>query len=343
MLENARFKDRKALVEYDLNMELFNSYDFKVIDIIAVRNVYILITDKGNKILKKLNYGIDELEFIYSGLEYAKNNSFHRVFNFVTTKEGKSYVLWGKNIYCVMDLINGRESEYFNPIDVHIASKGLGELHKACEGFRYDNKIRYTCGKTIDNFKRRLEEMDLFISISKITEEKNEFDTIFLENVSYYKSQMEESIRFLEKSSFYKLCSQEDKIVLCHNDLAHHNILIKEDEAYFVDFDYSVIDLRVHDLCNFINKVGKGSAYDIEKAKLIIQDYCVENELSDKELQVLYGLLMFPQDFYIICKDYYTRKKDWNYEMFLDRLIKKNDFKDDRREFLEKFKDDILN
>jgi CotS family spore coat protein len=343
MLENVRFKDKKALAEYDLNIDLFNFYDFKIIDIIAVRKVYILITDKGNKILKKLNYGIDELEFIHSGLEYAKNNSFQRVFNFVMTREGKPYVLWGKNVYCVMDLINGRESEYANPIDVHIASKGLGQLHKACEGFRYNNKTRYTCGKTIDNFKRRLQEMDLFKNIARITEDKNEFDTIFLDNVNYYKTQMEESIRLLEGSSFYKLCSQEDKIVLCHNDLAHHNILIKEEEAYFVDFDYSIIDLRVHDLCNFINKVGKGSAYDIEEAKSIINDYCMHNELSGKELQVLYGLLMFPQDVYTICKDYYTRKKDWEYGMFLDRLIKKNDFKEDRREFLEKFKDDILN
>lgn len=343
MLENVRFKDKKALAEYDLNIDLFSNYDFRIIDIIAVRKVYILITDKGNKILKKLNYGTGEVEFIYSGLEYAKNNGFNRVFNLVLTKEGKPYLTFGKNIYCVMDLIDGRESEYANPIDVHIASRGLGELHKACEGFRYNNKTRYTCGKTIDNFKRRLQEMELFKNIARITEDKNEFDMIFLDNVNYYKTQMEESIKFLENSSFYKLCSQEDKIVLCHNDLAHHNILIKEDEAYFVDFDYSTIDLRVNDLCNFINKVGKGSAYDIEESKQILKDYREYNELSEKELQVLYGLLMFPQDIYNISKDYYTRKKDWDYNMFLDRLIKKNDFKEDKREFLQNFKDKILN
>jgi len=45
--------------------------------------------------------------------------------------------------------------------------------------------------------------------------------------------------------------------------------------------------------------------------------------------------LRFPEDFYSISKDYYSRRKDWDEEVFLDRIIKKVEFKDDREEFLE--------
>lgn len=342
MLENARYKDKKALVQYDLSIDIFKNYNFNLEDIIPVRKVFILITDQGNKILKKVDYDAKELEFIYSGLEYIKNNSFNRVFDFILTNEGKPYLIWNENIYFVMNLIEGRESEYSNPLDIITASKGIGELHKACEGFRHENKTRFTCGKTIENFKRKLQEMELFKNIAMLTEVKSEFDEIFLENYNYYVNQIEDSIKVLEKSSFYKLCSQEDKIVLCHHDLAHHNILIKDEEAYFVDFDYSVIDLKVHDLCNFMNKVEKRVAYDIEKSKLIIDNYCLNNELSKNELEVLYGMLIFPQDIYNILKEYYTRIKEWDYSIFLDKLIKKNDFKEDREEFLELFKNKII-
>ncbi|QGU94099.1 CotS family spore coat protein [Clostridium bovifaecis] len=342
MLENIRFKDKKALIRYDLNISIFKNYDFIVEDLIPVRKVFILITNKGNKILKRLNYGVEELKFIHGGISYIRGHSFDRIFNFYLTKEGKPYVIWKKDIYCVMDLIEARESEYTNPIDVDMASKGLGELHKASEGFRYKDKIRYACGNTIDDFKRKIQEMELFRSIALLGEDRTEFDNIFLENVDYYKEQIKESIKVLDKSSFYKLCSQEDKVVLCHHDLAHHNILIKNEEAYFVDFDYSIIDLKVHDLCNFINKVEKGSAYDIEKANSIIEGYCINNELNKKELEVLYGMLIFPQDFYIISKEYYTRTKEWEYDIFLEKLIKKNDLKEDRREFLEEFKANLV-
>jgi CotS family spore coat protein len=338
MLENIRFKDKKALIQYDLNINIFKNYNFIVEDAIPVRKVFILVTDKGNKILKRLNYGIESLEFIQKGVDYIKKHSFDRVFNYEITKEGKAYVIWKKHIYTIMDLIEARESEYSNPIDVSIASKGLGELHKASEGFKYKNKIRYACGNTINSFKRKLEEMELFKNIAILGENKTEFDNIFLENSNYYKKQIEESIKILEKSNFYKLCSEEDKVVLCHHDLAHHNILIKNEEAYFVDFDYSIIDLKVHDLCNFINKVEKCSAYGMENTNRIIENYCANNDIDKKELEVLYGMLVFPQDFYNISKAYYTRTKDWNYDMFLEKLIKKNDFKEDREEFLEKFR-----
>lgn len=342
MLEDVRYKDKKALIKYDLNIDMLKNYNFIVEDVIPVRKVFILITNEGNKVLKRLDYGVDNIEYIYEAMNYIRKHSFYRVFNFQLTKGNKPYVIWGNEMYCVTDLIEARESEYTNPIDVNIAARGIGELHKASEGFRYKNKIRYNCGNTIKSFKRKLQEMDLFRNIAVIGEDKTEFDDIFLKNVDFYKDQIEDSIKVLEKSNFYKLCGEEDKVVLCHHDLAHHNILIKDDEAYFVDFDYSIIDLKVHDLCNFINKVEKISSYDIENAKSIIENYCVHNELNNKELQVLYGLLIFPQDFYNVVKGYYTRTKDWEYGVFLDKLIKKNDFKEDRVEFLEKFRENIL-
>ncbi|MCY6369885.1 CotS family spore coat protein [Clostridium ganghwense] len=338
MLKNSRFKDKQYLMQYDLNVDIFENYDFKVEDIIPVRKVFIIITDKGNKILKKIDYDIDDLQFINSGIEYIRKNGFTRIFNFEKTKDDRIYVNYNKKIYYVMDLIEGRESEYSNPIDVITASKGLGELHKACEGFSSRNKERYFCGNTLDSFERKLQEMDLFKNIASLSEEKNEFDEIFLNNIEYYKKQMETSIKVLEKSYFYKLCSEEDKKVLCHHDLAHHNILIRDNKAYFVDFDYSIIDLKVHDLCNFISKVEKKVGFDIEKANLIINNYCLFNELDKKELEVLYGMLSFPQDFYTLIKEYYTRTKNWEYGTFLTKLIKKTEFKEDKKEFLEKFK-----
>ncbi|MCY6485584.1 CotS family spore coat protein [Clostridium aestuarii] len=341
MLQNVKIRDKKELVKYNLCVNIFKRFNFKVEDVIPVRKVFILITDQGNKILKKINYDIDELEFIYAGIKYIRNNGFDRVFEYTLTKDNKIYTICNKDLYCVMDLIEGRESEYSNPIDIAIASQGLGELHKACEGFRYNGKTRCVYGNTIDSFKRKLYEMELFKNIASLSEKKSEFDDIFLDNVDYYKDKIKDSINILEKSSFYKLCSQEDKKILCHHDLAHHNILIKEDKSYFVDFDYCIIDLKVHDLCNFINKAEKKSAYDIEFTNTIIENYCMYNELNKKELEVLYGMLTFPQDFYTISKQYYTRTKEWEYKVFLQRLIKKNEFKEDKEEFLKKFKDNI--
>jgi CotS family spore coat protein len=335
-IADIRYSEKRYLSKFDLYVDLFDRFDLRVTDLVPVRSVFILFTDKGKKILKKVDYSIDDLKFIYSAIKYIKND-FPRVMDFVKTRDGEIYTVWKGELYCILDVIEGRECEFSNPIDIEIAAKGIAELHLASEGFRWDLKDKVTLGRTIDIFERKLEEIKFFKSLANFHEIKHDFDRIFLENVDYYLKEIKDSIEILKASSYLKLCSEEDKIILCHHDLAHHNILINNEEAYFIDFDYSIIDLKVHDLCNFINKAIKNFAFDIEKANAILNTYCTYNTLDDREKEVLYGMLKFPEDFYSISKDYYSKRKDWEEEVFVDRLIKKVEFKEDRDDFLTDF------
>lgn len=327
-----RYSDKQCLAEYDLDAELFDKFGLKINNVIPIRNVFILCTDNGNKILKKIDYSVEEVQFIYEATEYIKRK-LNRVSNFDKTIDGQIFCEFKGGIYCIMPLVTGRECEFTNPVDLSIVASGLGELHSASEGFRFPELNKYVCGKLIDTFKRRYEEMLFFKSIAKLHVNKNEFDDLFLKNADEYMEEMQKSIRIIEKSSYYKLCSEEDKIALCHHDLAHHNIIIKDNEAFFIDFDLAVVDLKVHDLCNLINKVMKSNNYDIDKAEILLNNYCRTNTLDKRERDVLYGYLCFPDEFYTICRDYYTRRKEWDDNVFFERFIRKLENKDERKEF----------
>ena len=345
---DARYKDKTYLSKYDLDINLFSEFDLKVHDVTPVRKVFILNTNKGDKVLKKVNYSTSVLEFINYGIEYIKNNNFNRIIEFEKTKDNLIYVPWKDDIYCIMNLVEGRECEYSNPVDVMLTSKAVAELHRASEGLMCEkefqsslikNQHRYLCGNMIENFNKKLEDLIFFKSIATLYENKNEFDYIFLEHVKYYEESIAESIRILEKSEYYNLCKEKEKIVFCHHDLAHHNILINKEEVYFLDFDYAIVDLKVHDICNFINKVVKNFAYDIEKCHSILKEYTSVNPLDEREIKVLYGMLNLPEDFYSVCRDYYARKKQWSEEVFLNRLKRKVGYREDREGFLKAFKE----
>ena len=344
---DVRYKDKAYLSEYDLDVNLFSEFDLLVYDVIPVRKVFILNTDKGDKVLKKVSYSTSQLEFINYGIEYIKSNNFSRIIEFEKTKSKLIYVPWKDDIYCIMNLMEGRECEYSNPVDVMLTSRALAELHIASIGLIYEesferllakNEQRYLCGKMIENFNEKLRELMFFKNIATLNENKNEFDYIFLDHEKYYEENIIRSIEILEQSEYHNLCNEKDKIAFCHHDLAHHNILINKEEVYFLDFDYAVVDLKVHDICNFINKVIKNFAYDIEKCHSILNEYRSVNQLDNRELKVLYGMLSFPEDFYSVSRDYYTRKKQWSEEVFLTRLKKKVEYREDREEFLEAFK-----
>jgi CotS family spore coat protein len=324
------------LLDYDLSTDLFDLFSLTVNDLTTVRGVYLLNTDKGDKILKKLDYSLDRFNFICDGIKYIKNK-FDRVMDFEKAKNGEQYVRWKGSIYCIMPLVKGRECDFNNPIDLSIASEGLGELHLASEGLKSNLNGKYLNGKLINVFNRRIDEILFFKEIANFHEHKTEFDNLYLEKYEGYLEDIKKSIDILQNSKYYKLCSEEDKVVLCHHDLAHHNIIINQEKAYFIDFDYCIIDLKIHDLCNLINKISRNFAYDMEKTDLVISSYLKTNSLDKRELQVLYGMLNFPESFYTICRDYYTRKKDWEEDVFYNKFRNKIECNEFRNEFLNEF------
>ncbi|WP_125153316.1 CotS family spore coat protein [Clostridium rectalis] len=337
---NEIFNDKLYLAEYDLDSSLFEKFNIEPYDLYPLRSIFVVNTDKGMKILKKIQYNEKELLFIYKALNYIRSK-FDKVMSFTHTYDKKIYTNWENNMYCMIDLVDGRESDYNNPIDIKIASKGLSKLHSASIGFKTDLNHRNYSGKLLDNFKESIEEMKVFKNIASLHKNKDEFDSIFLDNIDYYIDEIKKSINILEDSSYYELCNENGKIAICHHDLAHHNIIINDEkeEAYFIDFDYSIVDLRVHDMCNFISKATKNFAYDIEKAKLILDEYNSENSLDKREIEVLYGMLTFPQDFYSISRDYYTKRKGWEEDIFVDKIKKKTECEEFRIAFLDKFEE----
>lgn len=335
-----RFAYKEWLSMYDLDIKLLKNYDFHVDDVIPLRKVFILVTDKGNKILKKINYTSEDFDFIVKSINHVKLNGFNRILNFYLNNKGEIITSWKNSTYIVMDLIEGRECEYNNPLDIKIASTGLAELHKASENINIDvTSKKYMGFKIIGICKEKLNDLDKIKRTFETYENKNEFQNIFLNYVDYHMNLMKKSIKIIENSSYEELCKNKEKFVLCHHDLAYHNIIVCNDEGYFIDFDYSIIDLRVHDLCNLINKVTKHSCYDFNALKIIIDQYNSNNDpITKKEYEVLYGMLCFPQDFYSISTDYFYRKKLWQYDSFLYKISKKVQDINEREEMIENFK-----
>ena len=156
-----------------------------------------------------------------------------------------------------------------------------------------------------------------------------------MNNIDKYNSEINSCIEKLNNSEYLKLRIDNSKVSLCHNDLAYHNFLINNDEVSILDFDYMTIDLRINDLSDFIIKSIKNVAFDNDKMKLILNSYEKINKLSLEEKNILKILLAFPKDFYTISTDYYNKKKSWNYEVFLNRLVNKMENEKFRYELLK--------
>ena len=335
-----RYRDKAYLSSYLLDTKLFNQYDFIVEDAAPIRAIYVLTTNKGNKILKKISYPINELVFIYNSLNKIRKG-YPYVMNFKENIKGIPYVNYDGGTYVVIDVIDGRECSFENVVDLKNVSEALAKLHMAGKNIDCQIAGRNMCGKMIELIKRRIVDMRKYNDIADLHINKSEFDKLYLMYSSYYIYESEKAAEYLESSSYRD--KSQNECTLCHHDLAHHNIMIGNDQnIYFIDFDYCIIDLPYHDLCNIITKAVKHNLWNIDIAQTIIDGYSSVKKLDYDEMKILYGYLMFPQDFYEIASAYYFRTRDWEEDEFFEKLKRRSEYKDMRIKFLKEFEDKWL-
>lgn len=330
-----RYRDKAYLSNYSLDTRLFDSFDFLVEDAAPIRSVYVLNTDKGMKILKKVDYGLEELNFLYEALNTIRKK-YPYVINFRESTDGRPYVKYEDGIYVVLDIIEGRDCIYENPLDLKKASTALAKLHRAGEAVEAQHTIRNNLGKLLVKYQEKHSALIKYKEIATMHVNKSDFDRLYLKYVDYYTDCIKRAYSHIESSRYKELCSE--KHTLCHHDLAHHNILMgKDDNVYFIDFDYSVIDLPYHDLSNIITKAIKHNGWEIDFADIVLEGYMENRKLTMEEIEVLYGYLLFPQDFFDISANYYMRNRGWDEEDFRDKLKRKAEYREDREKFLKEF------
>lgn len=334
-----KYNDAKYLCRYDLDVEFFEQMNLKINDLWPARNIFVLDTQEGKKILKLISYEEDKLSFIVDILKYLKK-TYNEVLDINKFENGKYFVERNNCKYILLNLIEGIECNLNNPIDLEAATKAIAKLHIAGYGsfdeFKDKYKNKLSLGSLIEKFKEGKATLIECKKLAQVKLYKNEFDKIFLSNVDDNLEKMEVAIKMLENSNYKKMCKNKDYITICHNDLAYHNMIITNDKVSFIDFDYTNIDLRILDVFNFAIKTLKRYAFDYDIYTNIIENYNSVSQLTNEELDLFKILLVYPNDFLTISKNYYYALKDWRFESYVNKLENKILYKKEKESLLEK-------
>ncbi|MGL5152585.1 MAG: CotS family spore coat protein [Clostridium sp.] len=343
MVGRVRYAEKKYLCKYNLTDEFFNAMGIEVLESIPLRKLFILDTFKGKKILKRVEYDKDRIKFISKSLEYI-GKKFNNIISFDKFNEVNNYFEWDDNLYIMMDVIKGREVTFSNEIEVQLCAQSIARYHESGNGIRTFLEKEMGEEVKIENlmlkYKESLDQIKKIYSMISNYKNKNSFDKIVIDIYSKLLGDMEQSINWIENSvNIEKMIKDDNNIILCHNDLAHHNFLIEEGIISILDFDYCSIDLRVVDLADFIIKSIKSSAYDVDKGVQAIKAYTDIIKLTDDEFKLLYGILMFPKEIYSMIKSYYYKEKEWDEDTFLSRIITKVENEEFRTIFANELKE----
>ena len=128
-----RYVERKALCDYDLCEGLFDKLNLTVQDMIPLRKVFLLVTDKGKKILKRCDMKFEDVQFIDEALNYIYASD-KDVIRYCRNKDNEVITTYNGKNYIVLDMIEGREATFTNPVEISWCTKAIEKLHVSSKG-----------------------------------------------------------------------------------------------------------------------------------------------------------------------------------------------------------------
>ena len=150
-----------------------------------------------------------------------------------------------------MDWVKGRHCDYLDEQDAVAVAQALAHLHRASRILgSVQCRTPLALGPLALHFSRRLDQLKNFARLARKTSVPRAFDRLFVRDFEFYYRQSVDALEKLASSDYNELCHSTSFQAFCHRDLAYHNILINEHGPRFLDFDYSLVDLGLHDLAD---------------------------------------------------------------------------------------------
>ena len=322
--------------------EIERQFDIKIEVIKANKGVYYLRTNKGERCLKKINYGPQKLLFVYGAKEHLNSNGFSNVDNYFLNIEGEPYALVNEDLYTLSTWLDGRECDFHNIEEVIIAAKTLAKMHEASKGYEppENSKLKSDLGRWNHLMEKRIKSLDKMRDMLRKKSNKSDFDIVYLKSMEFYKEIGTKALKTLEESAYYELCAKAElEKSFCHHDFTYHNIILNDNmDVHVIDFDYCKRELRTFDISNFMIKVLKRVEWNMDFARAILDSYNAVSILKPEEYKVLYVFLQFPQRYWRLANRYYYNEVNWGQNTFAGKLESIINERDKYLEFIEKFK-----
>lgn len=317
------------------------AYGIKVRDIQSIKNVLRVETDCGVKCIKRAHMSPGFFLFIYSAVNHLKEKGYEGVIPYSTAVDGRICIPDDKHIYYMVDWIEARECRFKKEEDLKKAIKAAAELHRSSVGYVPPEgaKPRIFYNKWVEKCDKKSMELVEFGKAIEDKEYTDDFDEIFASHLPYYLQQSENSASMIVESPYEEISEKSMQLgEFCHHDMANHNFLISEEGSiYLIDFDYCIMDTRLHDITSLVIRNMRYGVWDIKKAYFILNEYDRTYSIEPEELKVIKALITFPQDFWQVGLQYYTEKQPWTMDYFLMRLNRIVNDREIRDKFFKEF------
>lgn len=307
----------------DAVVQVLRDFGLKCIRVEKERAFYVCRTDKGIKILKKVNWSIENILFQNHVKELLHVNGFTDIDRFNLSVHGLPYVdIDNGDTYILTDYINGREANFSSRAQFKEIVKKVAEMHFICKDMDYkkppvENEVLpvYIYEKNVSDlkkYKRFIHKQGRF----------SDFDIMLLKYYDFYMDSLDTWYEIAKKDRYGNLMEEARKRqFVCHNLLKEGNIFVGDkNRIYITNFSEITVDHYMKELSALIKRYMKYEPKEAVPLEEVISIYDSQNPIGKDELSLLKAFLIFPDKFLKICEKYYAKKRTWIPGTFVSRM-----------------------
>ena len=295
----------------DMNEKiLWEGYGLRFRGGTRTRTGLICRTDMGLRELKKPRGSVESLRLAFDVKEQLRKNGFGNISRFYRTLEGEPFYRYDGVLYTLEDVMPADSLPEERADTFFRGAKVLGQMHRAAKGL-HSEAARWDGTRLSALYGKRRSQL---AKIRRRNDKQGNYDAIDLLLIRYYDQFMEQAKQaeeLLLQGGYEKAVEQAaENGAFCHNAYKGEALRQNEKGEIFVgSFDKCSSELPLADLAYYLRRYFKKTEGTEQGVFAMLENYGRHQPLSEGDLTILQGMLVYPEKFLRLVNEYYNKRR----------------------------------
>ena len=267
-------------------------------------------TDMGMRELKKPRGSMDSLRLAFDVKEQLRKNGFCNISRSYRALDGEPFYRYDGVLYLLEDVMPQDALEEDGAAAFIRGADTLGQMHQAAKGLKSDSAC-WEKDRLPKLYAKRRSEL---AKVRRRNDKRGSYDAIDLLLLQYYDqymAQAAEAEELLEKGGYGEAVEKaEGEGGFCHNAFKGEALRLDEKGRIYVgNFDKCTTELPLADLAAYLRRYLKKTDGAEAGIHGMLESYGKHCPLSEKDLILLQGMLVYPEKFLRLVNEYYNRRR----------------------------------